>query len=245
MRLVELVFVPKPAVCRYVVTRQPAPPAGEDPELFVIRRETPNGPPREVMTDRLHGIIAWLRTEIVLNDPDYGATPHRMRAYRIHCGEHVARRRGTRGHGEWEYFRRSTMKFSRQAPSPKDFVAAVVSASKGGAYYKSIFKFEPRDVWVGLYWNATNIEYEYAKDFVRSTYRRRIDIFICIIPCVLIRFAVQVGKPRWKAGDFSAFNRACMGSTVVPDPAKAGHVCPCEKCERCLWSRWTVICSQC
>ncbi len=62
-------------------------------------------------------------------------------------------------------------------------------------------------MWIGLYWKATDIEYEYAKDFVRSTHRWRLDIFICPLPCLLIRFAIECGNPKWKRGDMSNFNR--------------------------------------
>ena len=99
------------------------------------------------------------------------------------------------------------MKFSRQAPSPNEFVGALFSAISGGRYFKTIFAFEPRDVWVGVYWKATNNEYEYAKDFVRCTYRWRVNVYACLLPCCLIRFAVEFGVPRWKRGDMSDFNR--------------------------------------
>lgn len=74
-------------------------------------------------------------------------------------------------------------------------------------YRKSLFKFEKRDVWIGLFWKAKDIEYEYAKDFVRSTYRWGVNVFICPLPCCLIRFYVEFGKPKWKRGDMSNFNR--------------------------------------
>lgn len=98
------------------------------------------------------------------------------------------------------------MKFSRQAPSAKELFPSFLAALNGGAYFKSIFAFEPRDIWVGVFWDATNSERAYAEDFVRSTYRWRVNVFICPLPCFLIRFAVECGTPRWKRGDMTDFN---------------------------------------
>jgi hypothetical protein len=86
----------------------------------------------------------------------------------------------------------------------------------GGPYFKSILKFEPRDLWVGVYWNATNIERAYAEDFVRSTYRWSVDVFICPFPCFLIRFAVEAGTPKWKRGDMSDFNAGKNKTMTIP-----------------------------
>jgi hypothetical protein len=99
------------------------------------------------------------------------------------------------------------MRFLRQAPKPTEFIRSFVSAMNGDRYFKSLFKFEPRDIWIGVFWEAKDIEYEYAKDFVRSTYRWGMNVYICPLPCCLIRFYVEFGKPKWKRGDMSNFNR--------------------------------------
>lgn len=98
------------------------------------------------------------------------------------------------------------MKFHRQVPAPTEFWTAIGVALSGGAYHKSIFKIEPRDVWVGVYWDATNIEKAYAEDFVRSTHRWYVNVYVCPLPCCLIRFAVEFGTPKWKRGDYTDFN---------------------------------------
>lgn len=99
------------------------------------------------------------------------------------------------------------MRLTRQAPTREEFVERFFGAIQGKPYYKSLFKFEPKDVWIGLFWKAQNSEISYAKDFVRSTYRWWVDVYICPIPCCLIRFAVQFGTPKWKRGDMSDFNK--------------------------------------
>jgi len=103
------------------------------------------------------------------------------------------------------------MKIRRQGIKPKDFLGVVLSAASGdySLYQRavSLFRFESRDIWVGLYWDASDIEYGYAKDYVRSTYRWCVNIYICPLPCCLLRFAVECGRPRWKRGDMSVFER--------------------------------------
>lgn len=45
-------------------------------------------------------------------------------------------------------------------------------------------RFEPRDLWIGVYWNATrSIEGPY----------HRLDIYICVIPTLPIRFRFEWG----------------------------------------------------
>lgn len=51
------------------------------------------------------------------------------------------------------------------------------------------FKFEPRDLWVGVYWNLTkSIESQY----------RRLDVYICLIPTLLIHLCFEWG---WRNQD--------------------------------------------
>lgn len=114
----------------------------------------------------------------------------------------------------------------RQSPTPSEFIGLMLQCVTNPKiqYTKSLLKFEPRDVWVGIFWDATNIEFEYAKDFVRSTFRYRVNIFVCPLPCCLIRFAVELGTPRWKRGDFSDFNRGrdITNAQLSPEHRHAG-----------------------
>jgi len=115
------------------------------------------------------------------------------------------------------------VKISRQGPSSEDFVKLILSclSNPKRRYFKSIIKFEPRDMWIGVFWDRKDIEYEYAKDFVRSSYRWRYDIFICPIPCLLFRFSVECGKPQWKLGNPAIFNRGRDETNTTLTPARA------------------------
>ena len=42
--------------------------------------------------------------------------------------------------------------------------------------------FEPRDLWVGVYWN-----------FVRDDWKRQLDVYICVVPMLPVRLRFQWG----------------------------------------------------
>jgi hypothetical protein len=55
-----------------------------------------------------------------------------------------------------------------------------------GSHTELRVKFEPRDVWVGVYWNMAQS--------VESAYKR-LDLFICIVPLLPVHLRFEWG---WK-----------------------------------------------
>lgn len=51
-------------------------------------------------------------------------------------------------------------------------------------------KFEPRDLWIGVYWNVTH------RDLLPSPLWWRIDVYICLVPCLPIHFRWQTEIQR-------------------------------------------------
>lgn len=47
-------------------------------------------------------------------------------------------------------------------------------------------KFEPRDIWIGVYWNLSKS--------IESAYRK-LDVYVCILPMLPIRLRFEWG---WK-----------------------------------------------
>ena len=45
------------------------------------------------------------------------------------------------------------------------------------------FRFEPRDLWVGVYWRENQVEL-----------RPGLQIYICIVPAIVIRLSIAWGK---------------------------------------------------
>jgi hypothetical protein len=45
-------------------------------------------------------------------------------------------------------------------------------------------KFEPKDIWIGIYWTTHNWVYE-----------KELDLYICIIPMLPIKIAIKKSKP--------------------------------------------------
>lgn len=45
-------------------------------------------------------------------------------------------------------------------------------------------KFEPRDLWVGVYWNLA--------ESIESTYKR-LDVYVCIVPTLPLRLRFEWG----------------------------------------------------
>jgi hypothetical protein len=63
------------------------------------------------------------------------------------------------------------------------------------------FNFEPRDIWIGVFWDYSNhVEVSYCpedKDTFRAlpdTLRKELRIFICVIPCFPLSF-LRWSKP--------------------------------------------------
>jgi hypothetical protein len=46
-------------------------------------------------------------------------------------------------------------------------------------------KFEPRDLWVGVYWNVTGAQE------LPNPLKRRIDVYICLVPMLPIHIRWQ------------------------------------------------------
>lgn len=44
--------------------------------------------------------------------------------------------------------------------------------------------FEPRDLWIGVYWNKVSS--------IESAYRR-LDLYVCILPMLPIKFVIEWG----------------------------------------------------
>ncbi len=50
-------------------------------------------------------------------------------------------------------------------------------------------KFKPNDLWVGVYWHK-------GKDFVDRGF---LDIYICLVPCLPLYFAIDLEKENGDA----------------------------------------------
>lgn len=56
-------------------------------------------------------------------------------------------------------------------------------------------KFEPRDLWVGIYWDRC------GRITTLETDKQRYNIYICLIPCFPIIFSLWMNIPKSKRGD--------------------------------------------
>jgi hypothetical protein len=72
---------------------------------------------------------------------------------------------------------------------------------------KARIKFEPRDLWFGVYWNLT--------ESVESSYRC-LDVYVCIVPVFPIKLTFEWGWRNPKPSAYSAYYEKAMHNGEVP-----------------------------
>lgn len=53
-------------------------------------------------------------------------------------------------------------------------------------------KFEPRDLWVGIFWERI------GRTTTLETDREQIRVYLCLLPCLPIIFTISSGVPRFR-----------------------------------------------
>jgi len=88
-------------------------------------------------------------------------------------------------------------------------------------------KFEPRDIWIGVFWD------EVDRDWRWEHAKRAWDVYVCLLPCLPLKFRVIVDTEWIRLGDLEpgAIFETAKGTKAVKTEYYYSSPMPGAQCE--------------